>query len=379
MSSQITASSSLTDNQQLFEVKKAALGDTRITTQSLRQRLGEDEVLLKVDKFALTANNISYGVAGDALGYWRFFMPNNQPDNSWGRLPVMGYGDVIASNCQSVAVGERVWGFFPMASHLKITAGKCHAGGFSDISAHREGLSPLYSAFERTSQNPFYQVENEAYDILLRGLFTTSWLVDDFMADNDYFDAQQYLITSASSKTSIALAFAIKSRGKMPSIGITSAHNKAFVTSLGCYDHIVSYDEITQLAGDKKSILVDMAGSQRILSAVHHHFSDQLAYSCRIGMTHHSDQAPLGFTGEQALPGAAPTFFFAPSQLKKRSTEWGALKVMQSIGLGLADYINFSKSFLTIEHTTDIDAIDGVYQRILAGTADASIGQIITM
>ncbi|HBF46414.1 MAG TPA: hypothetical protein DDW91_08030, partial [Shewanella frigidimarina] len=42
---------------------------------------------------------------------------------------------------------------------------------------------------------------DEDYDILLRGLFTTSWLVDDFMFDNQYFDATQYLVTSASSKT----------------------------------------------------------------------------------------------------------------------------------------------------------------------------------
>jgi len=238
---------------QVFEVSKAYLGKTRLTLIDTEQVLANNEVLLKVDKFALTANNISYGVAGDTLGYWRFFPTQFDENNkavdssTWGRLPVMGYADVIASNCNEVAIGERVWGFFPMASHVKVLAGKIHLSGFSDISEYREGLAPLYAAFERVSHNPFYNVSNEDFDILLRGLFTTSWLVDDFMYDNNYFNAQQYLITSASSKTSIALAFAIQARGEKPAIGITSSNNKAFVESLGCYDNVVSYDDIRHL------------------------------------------------------------------------------------------------------------------------------------
>ncbi|MFT5636347.1 MAG: hypothetical protein ACI89T_001811 [Cognaticolwellia sp.] len=67
------------------------------------------------------------------------------------------------------------------------------------------------------------------------------------MNDNQYFGAAQYLITSASSKTSIALAFAIKQRGKMVNVGITSAANLKFVASLDCYDQVISYDEISSL------------------------------------------------------------------------------------------------------------------------------------
>ena len=54
--------------------------------------LAENEVLFKVDRFALTANNISYASAGDSLGYWGFF----PAEESWGRIPAMGWGEVIA-------------------------------------------------------------------------------------------------------------------------------------------------------------------------------------------------------------------------------------------------------------------------------------------
>ena len=35
--------------------------------------IGDGQVLFRVDRFAFTANNISDALAGDMLGYWRFF------------------------------------------------------------------------------------------------------------------------------------------------------------------------------------------------------------------------------------------------------------------------------------------------------------------
>jgi len=372
----------LSVNSHVFEVMKHDLAATRITPFSIAQTTNENEVILKIDKFALTANNISYGIGGETLGYWRFFPVDNhdnQPDPHWGRLPVMGYAKVISSNTEEISVGERVWGFFPMASHVKITAGKFNKLSFSDVSKHREGLPPLYAAFDRVKNNPFYQPQNEDYEMLVRGLFTTSWLVDDFMDDNAYFNASQYLITSASSKTSIALAFAIQQRGKLPSIGITSPSNVDFVNSLGCYDQVITYEEVASLNPEVLSILVDMAGSATTLAKIHHHFNSQLRYSCRIGATHHTDLAMLNPDKQNELPGAVPTFFFAPTQFEKRKNDWGVDQLMLSIGKALHQYIDFCRTNIAIQHTTNTSHIDEIYQQVLSGTADASIGQIITL
>lgn len=363
------------NNAHVFEVDKKNLQKTRVTPINIEQALAENEVLLKIDKFALTANNITYGIAGDTLGYWRFFPVQDAADTDrWGRLPVMGYADVIASNCAQVAVGERVWGFMPMATHVKILAGHVNKTGFSDVSVYREGLSPFYSAFERTSKNPFYRPENEDYEILLRGLFTTSWLIDDFMHDHYYYDAEQYIITSASSKTSIALAFTIRERAERPTLGITSGANKAFVESLGCYDQVVGYDDIGGLDASVPSILVDMAGSAKILSTIHHHYQEQLRYSCLVGATHHGDL----FTNDK-LPGPTPAFFFAPTQLKKRTAAWGSGETIKQIGTCLGQYIQFYRSIMTISHSTNVSQLDAVYQAVLSGKADASVAQIISL
>jgi NADPH:quinone reductase-like Zn-dependent oxidoreductase len=362
---------------QVFEVEKTQIQNSRITTFELNSNkttLAENDVILKIDKFALTANNITYAIAGDTLGYWRFF----PAENNWGRIPAMGFAEVIVSNCPNISVGERVWGFVPMASHVKIKVGKINNMSFSDISAHREGLSPLYSTFERVQNNPFYQPENEDYEMLVKGLFTTAWLIDDFMFDQHYFAAKQYLITSASSKTSIALAFAIKQRGEQQSIGITSKRNQQFVEQLGCYNQVICYDDILSLDNNVPSILVDMAGSQTTLNTIHQHFQQQLRYSCRVGATHHSDLIADALNTDQHLPGAKPVFFFAPTQMKKRTIDWGVAKTMQQIGRGLLSYIEFCRPNIHIKHSLGGTQIDTVYQQVLSGKADASVGHILS-
>jgi hypothetical protein len=379
------ASPLLDFNGHVFEVNKNNLHKTQVAPLTIQQTLLDNEVILKVDKFALTANNISYGIKGDALGYWRFFPPqslsreNKSSDNQWGRLPVMVIVTVISSNNDQIQVGEKVWGFMPMATHVKILAGRISDSRFSDISPYRDGLATLYAAFERVKSNPFHSTKNENYEILVRGLFITSWLVDDFIDDNQYFGASQYLITSASSKTSIALAFAFKKRGRHPSMGITSSKNKEFVESSGCYDKVISYDEIAQLNADIPSILVDMAGGKATLTAIHCHFTEQLRCSCRIGATHHNDMLPADIVKDNGLLGAVPTFFFAPTPLKKRTKDWGSNETMKQIGLALLDYIEFCRSVMSIEHTTNKNDIDVIYQRILSGNADASTGQVISL
>jgi hypothetical protein len=122
-----------------------------------------------------------------------------------------------------------------------------------------------------------------------------------------------------------------------------------------------------------------MAGGKATLTAIHCHFTEQLRYSCRIGATHHNDMLPADISKNRGLPGAIPTFFFAPSQLKKRTKDWGSKETMKQIGYSLQGYIDFCRSVMSIEHTTDKNDIDAIYQRILSGTADASTGQIVSL
>ena len=93
----------------------------------------------------MTANNITYAVLGGQLKYWQLFPP---PEN-FGNIPVWGFGEVIASRHPSISEGERLFGYFPMATHLVIEATDVSKRGLRDAAAHRQGVAPVYNAYAR--------------------------------------------------------------------------------------------------------------------------------------------------------------------------------------------------------------------------------------
>lgn len=277
--------------------------------------LPEDALLVKVDRFAFTANNITYALLGDQLQYWSLF-PAPQ---GYGNIPVWGFGEVIASRHPTIAKGEILFGYFPMATHLVIEATDVKKTSLRDGAAHRQGVSPVYNAYTRVSDNPAFAGRQGDYQALLRPLFMLSFLVDDFLADNDFFGAKTVILSSASSKTAFGLAWLLHTHRKpVRVIGLTSPGNAAFVRSLGCYDEVVTYDRIADMPADAPIAYVDMAGDAALRERLHRHFGERLAYSGRVGLTH-QDVAD----GDKALPGAKPTWFFAPDQIRKRAKEWG--------------------------------------------------------
>jgi hypothetical protein len=109
--------------------------------------LPDESLLVKVERFAFTANNITYALAGDQLKYWHLF-PAPQ---GFGNIPVWGFSDVIASKHPNISEGERLFGYFPMATHLVIEAADVSKRGLRDAAPHRQVAAPVYNAYSRVS------------------------------------------------------------------------------------------------------------------------------------------------------------------------------------------------------------------------------------
>jgi hypothetical protein len=154
-----------------FSVRRDDWRTCRFTEAALPERLAAEHVLLRVDRFALTADNISYALTGDMLGYWTFF----PADEGWGRLPVMGFADVIDSAHPAVARGVRVFGFFPMSTHLVVHAGNATDAQFTDVVAHRSATALAYRQYLRTSADAQYEPPREDALLLLQGHILSLW------------------------------------------------------------------------------------------------------------------------------------------------------------------------------------------------------------
>jgi len=357
-----------------FWVKRDDLRETKVVEDLVPglDTLAAGEVLFKVDEFAFTANNITYAAFGDAMKYWNFF----PADEGWGRIPVWGFGDVIASKAAGVEVGERFYGYFPMSTHFVAQAARISDAGFFDGAAHRAELSPVYNNYLRTSADAGYVAAHEAEQSLLRPLFTTSWLIDDYLNDNQFFGASSVILSSASSKTSLGLAQVLANRsGDRPRvIGLTSARNVAFVKSVGYYDDVVTYEDIGKINVEGNVAFVDMAGDGDVRAAIHNHFAERLTCSCAVGGTHWEQGG-----GADGLPGARPTLFFAPAQIQKRNKDWGAEDLQARLAKAWASFLSSVDGWMKVERDHGVAATERVYREVLEGKAAPEKGMIVSL
>ena len=332
------------------------------------------EVRLRVDCFALTANNMTYAALGEAMGYWRFFPAS---EDGWGRVPAFGFAEVDASACEGVLTGARIYGYLPMATHLVVTPQRVSADGFTDGAAHRSELPGFYNSYLNVIADPGYDAEREAEQMLLRPQFATAFLIDDALADAGFHGASAVLLSSASSKTAYATAFLLAERGAVEVIGLTSASNASFVRALGCYDRVVTYDEVAELDPSRHVAYVDMSGDGALRARLHHHLGDALHLDLIVGATHHSS---LG--GEPDLPGVTPTMFFAPGRGKQREAEWGAGVLQAKVGAAWGRFVGFvtrdeGPAVLSVVRSSGPAAIQVAWSALASGRARPGEGQIL--
>jgi len=330
--------------------------------------LAPGQVRFRVDRFGLTANNITYGVMGDAMRYWDFFPAL---DGARGRLPVWGFGTVVESRHHDVPVGQRAYGYWPLGSELTIDAGRLDGRSVVDVAEHRAQLPSPYNRYIFTEHDPAYRVGFEDIQILLWPLFYTSFVVEDFLDDHAYFAARSTVISSASSKTAIGAAFLAQRRGTGPVVGVTSASNLAFTKGLGCYDIVTTYDAIESLDRDA-SCYIDIAGNRDVTQRIHHHFGDQLTYSMIVGDTHWDAAAEL------QLPnvGPKPEFLFAPVQIAKRTKDWGRDGLEERVGESWRLFGDFAQQWLTSDVRTGASAIREGYFDVCDGRIAPSVGVV---
>ena len=353
--------------------RKDALSDTRIEQRD-DAPLAPGQVRVRIDSFSLTTNNITYAAFGDDMNYWGFFPSGEE---GWGIVPVWGFGTVAQSMHPGVAVGERLYGYFPLADKVVLQPDRLRPDGLVDAAPHRAALHAVYNRYTRVAADPFYTRESEDIQALLRPLFTTSWLIDDFLADNEFFGADTVILSSASSKTAYGTAFQLSQRPGIQVVGLTSAANKAFCESLGCYTRVVAYEELTQLPADTACVYVDFSGNAAVRRSIHTHFGN-LRHSLAIGTTHVDARGSA-----KDLPGPRPVFFFAPAQIKKRHDDWGAAgftdRLLGAWHAFTTKVLEPTAPWLQPVHHRGLQAAQAAYAEVLAGRSDARSGHILSL
>jgi NADPH:quinone reductase-like Zn-dependent oxidoreductase len=334
------------------------------------QEPGPGEALLAVSAFGLTSNNITYATFGERMSYWDFF----PAEAGWGRVPVWGFADVSDSRVAGLKAGSRVYGYLPPSSTLLVAPDRVSGRGFRDASPHRAVLPAAYNGYTLTDTDPIYTAATEDAQMLLRPLFFTSWLIDDFLHDSELFGAETVVLSSASSKTSSGLAYLLSRREGLDVVGLTSERSARYTRDLGVYDHVITYEEADSLP-QGRAVYVDMAGDSRVREAIHGHYREELAQSIVVGATHHDKMGKVPDT----LPGPRPRFFFAPDRVAKRSEDWGRAGLESRLAEDWAPYVAWAQGWLRVIHGEGADAVRDAYLDLLDGRIDPSSAHVLSL
>jgi hypothetical protein len=325
--------------------------------------------MLRVDRVGLSANNVTYAVTGETLRYWSFF----PTDQGWGRLPVWGFATVERSRSDGVPEGQRYFGYLPLASHVVVEPSEARASGFVDAVAHRIDLPAPYNAYRAVESDGLHRPDAEDAQAVLLPLYLTSFVLEDYLRDRGWFSADQVLVTSASAKTTIGTAMLAAQHGDRPLlVGLTSPRHAPFARGLGCYDEVVTYDDLAAIDRGTTSVLVDVAGSPDTRTAVHDLLDERLTASIAVGLSHWD-------AGSPGTPqrGPTPHFFFAPAQVTKRVGEWGAAGYQHRLAASWHALVDATLPWLTVESVAGLDGAPAVIDRLLDGAVPPDRGLVV--
>ena len=352
-----------------FLVRKDDLHTVRWASEPLPD-LPWGSVLLQLERAGFTANNVTYAVRGENL-FWRFFPA---PDG-WFRFPVWGFAVVARSRAAGVSEGDRFYGYLPISSHLTLEVDEVTPAGFTVADAHRRDLPAIYNLYHGTAADPTYLPDREAEQALLRPVFRTSFMLDDYLADNGFFGARRVILGSASSKTALGLAFMLsrKRRPDIEVVGLSASTNLGFLQRLGWFDRVTAYEDLASLSAETPSAYVDMSGNAEVRAGLHDHLGDALRFDARVGSTHWSRM------DERPPQGVQPQLFSMAEQMKKRTAEWGLSEIQRRLQEDWRAFLETTNDWLELNEVRGDAAVEAVYREMIGGGAKPWQGHLLSL
>lgn len=364
-----------------FQIRKDDFSITRLVETNETLALLDDQIQVKITRFAFTANNITYATTGDLLGYWQFFPAAGPDSKGWGVIPVWGFAEVIATKHSDIALGEVLFGYFPPSDQMTMTPMKISSQRLIDGAPHRAQLPPAYNSYSRVNGEPNYQAAMDNERMLLWPLFITSFCLWDSLQYNNWHGAEQVIIVSASSKTSLGLAYALKDDQSSPKVtGITSSKNLDLVNGLALYDQSLSYQDLSALDTRLATVIVDMSGNEQVLAQLSELLGDKLNYCIKVGLTHSHD---TGLNNDASVSDdkqdSKSEFFFAPAHIQMRMRDWGVAGFEQKTGTFIMQTVAKTRDWLKLKKVAGLEGLTSVYGDVCDGKVAPDEGIIIEL
>ena len=332
----------------------------------------QPSAVLRVERFALTANTITYGARADVMSSFGFF-PLDDP--ALGCIPAWGYATVLSSDVEGVAVGDRYFGYVPMSTHFTAQPTVTSPTAFRDAASHRPPAIPWYNTYNRSTADPLHTPEREPALAVFRPLFMTSFVLADYLEDNRFFGAERVVLSSASSKTAYGTAFVLSQQKSVELVGLTGEKNRAFVERLGLYGRVLSYGEVDTIPVGR-TVYVDIASVPSVRASLRSRLGETLVHDCSVGGTHWDKRGT-------APPDPRTRPFLAAAQLTKRIAEWGQAGFQGKVAGALKAFLDRAtegeKPWVRFVTASGGDAVSRIYDTVVDGRGAPDEAYVLTL
>jgi hypothetical protein len=112
-----------------------------------------------------------------------------------------------------------------------------------------------------------------------------------------------------------------------------------------------------------------------VREAVHRAAGDRLRHSAVVGATHWDQMAGSG----DPLPGPAPAFFFAPTQLERMTAELGGAELQRRLGVAWDDFMGAVGGWMDVEHGHGPEDVCRVWRALVDGDVDPRRGHVLRL
>ncbi|KAJ7312985.1 hypothetical protein DFH08DRAFT_896371 [Mycena albidolilacea] len=372
-----------------------------IAAVAIPRHLPPNSILIKVDRFGFSANNITYQALGEQ-SHFRYYDFHPAPETgdvspkTHGLVPVWGFGTIVASSHPKILPGERIYGYLAPSRYLlvPVSPSDVNRHAFYVPRPHLPADRRPYNQIIRCAGDPEYTPTTLGEDLtmLYRPLFWTAYWFEDWIFSLGYRGATAFVISSASAKTAFCAAYLIgkrRSRGEtnVKIVGVTSKGNTAFTKGLSLYDEVVEYDSFKSALGQGKWVYVDVAGNGDFNKRLFAHFqtpeSGELVTSVALGMTTLApasekatslDWTTPTFTGSSKVPALEQ--FFMVEWLDVRKHQLSLHEIFRRQKQAWTELMVDCIPWVRLEHVSGADEVKKAYDKIATSGFSPDVGFI---
>ena len=338
------------DNTTLL-ITKAAISNCRLAQVPLKKA----QSVFEIKELAFTANNVTYALCGESLRYWSFY-PYSENE---GILPAWGYAECIEPGESSLQRGQLFYGYWPAAKLAGLSLSNFSNKRAVENSEGRSSLPLVYNSYELVDDES-HPVSLRPYIPTLQPLFATSFLLFHWLVDDSFFEADEIVVTSASSKTALALAWLHQQHpGHKPKLtALTSKANEEFTASTGFYERVLTYDNLS-FRNKNQVFVVDFLGSPGFLQELTSSLGSQLIKVSLVGATNWQASGEIKDIDKAS-------FFFAPVQVRRRMKKWGALQTQNRLQKELIDFAGFAQGLFSLREVKGAEHLKVCYEQVVS-------------